>query len=388
MPFAFGHHASLHLSEARSLLEQVSPAAVAAIAYRLAETVRDDGQILVAGNGGSAATAAHFVTDLTNASPRVRARALADNVALLTATANDRGYDRVFSQQIERHGRSGDILVVISGSGNSPNVLAAVRAARERGLFVVGLCGFAGGRLAPLCDLSLVVDASAIQLVEDVHSVVTHAIARTFAADLQGAASGGRRAVFLDRDGVINERRATHVRGWDDFRFLPGALEGLRLLATTDMPIVVVTNQAVVGRDGLPAQAVDLVHARMQAEIEAAGGRIDAIYVCTHDPKASCDCRKPRAGLLLRAAADLGIDLGESVLVGDSGSDVLAARSVGCLPLLVASDPVPDTRRSTDVLCTSDLLAAARLILSRQASALARKEPISDAAQVARTASR
>ena len=169
-------------------------------------------------------------------------------------------------------------------------------------------------------------------------------------------------AVFLDRDGVINARRSDHVKSWSEFRFVPGSLRALRLLADMGERIVVVTNQSVVDRGLLTAEGLASIHARMTQAVRRAGGRIDAVYACPHVPEARCSCRKPGAGLLLRAGDELGIDLGRSVLIGDSPCDVEAARAARCRPILVdgGGAPVPDPR----VPRVSDLLHAVALLLA------------------------
>jgi D-glycero-D-manno-heptose 1,7-bisphosphate phosphatase len=144
-----------------------------------------------------------------------------------------------------------------------------------------------------------------------------------------------RPAVFLDRDGVINHNRPDHVKTWAEFSFLPGALDALRTLAGLDWPVVVISNQAAIGRGLISREAVDEINRRMAAAVRAAAGRIDDVLYCPHRPDEACECRKPQAGLLLAAADRLGLNLGDSFLVGDAESDVLAARAAGCRPVLV-----------------------------------------------------
>lgn len=142
-------------------------------------------------------------------------------------------------------------------------------------------------------------------------------------------------AIFLDRDGVINENRADYVKSWREFTFLPGALPALALLAQMNLPIIVVSNQSAVGRGVMRRRDVDAIHHRMIAGILKAGGRIDAIFYCPHRPEEACTCRKPQPGMLLAAAAQLQLDLTRSVFIGDAETDVQAAQQAGCYPLLV-----------------------------------------------------
>ncbi len=146
-------------------------------------------------------------------------------------------------------------------------------------------------------------------------------------------------ALFLDRDGVINRKLPEdhYVRAWSEFAFLPGALEALAELAERFSPIVIVTNQRGIARGFMTLEDLEAIHSRMLTEIAAAGGRIDAIYVCPHD-RGMCDCRKPLPGLFLQARRDRPeIDFAESVMVGDSLSDLLPAFELGMHPVLVAN---------------------------------------------------
>lgn len=142
-------------------------------------------------------------------------------------------------------------------------------------------------------------------------------------------------AVFLDRDGVINRDRRDYVKSWEEFEFLPGVPEAFRLLAPGPHRIVVVSNQSAIGRGLVSREAVDEIHARMIEAVRAGGGRIDAVYYCPHLPEADCPCRKPRPGLLLRAARELGIDLPGSWLIGDDVRDLESAVAAGVRPVLV-----------------------------------------------------
>jgi D-glycero-D-manno-heptose 1,7-bisphosphate phosphatase len=140
----------------------------------------------------------------------------------------------------------------------------------------------------------------------------------------------GTRAIFLDRDGVICENRSDHVKSWDEFRFLPGAKNSLAALSRLGLPIVVITNQAIVGRGMVSSKVVDEIHQRMVAEVEAHGGRIDQVVYCPHRPDDRCACRKPEPGMLLQVADQMGIDLSQSYLVGDAATDLMAGQRVGC----------------------------------------------------------
>ena len=143
------------------------------------------------------------------------------------------------------------------------------------------------------------------------------------------------RAVFADRDGVICHNRPDYVKSWGEFVFYERAPESLARLAQLDMPIVIITNQSAINRGLVPLETVEEIHRRMLAEVKMAGGRIDGVYYCPHRPDEGCDCRKPRAGLLRRAAAEMDIDLNGSYLIGDAWSDIKAGLDTGCTSILV-----------------------------------------------------
>jgi len=138
-------------------------------------------QIIVFGNGGSASTASHFVCDLakgifTGGGPRIKALSLNDCIPLMTAWANDEGYDRVFVEPLANYLEEGDLVIGISASGNSPNVLRAIEYANSRGAVTVGLGGKGGGKLAELAQLSIVVKSDSYEEVEDIHMIIAHMV--------------------------------------------------------------------------------------------------------------------------------------------------------------------------------------------------------------------
>ena len=147
-------------------------------------------------------------------------------------------------------------------------------------------------------------------------------------------------AAFLDRDGVINSKatNGTYVTSWSDFVFLPGVADALKALRQAGMRLIVVTNQRGVALGAMSADDLAAIHGRMEAALSDAGAPLDAVFVCPHD-KGTCSCRKPGIGLFLQARDRFpDIDFDESVLVGDSLSDLVAGHRVGCRLFLVG-DP-------------------------------------------------
>jgi D-sedoheptulose 7-phosphate isomerase len=168
-----------YLSDVSRLVAELPVEWIERNVERLLQAYRDGKQLLVLGNGGSAATASHLVNDFQKCiylagNRTFRALALTDSVPLITAWANDTAYENVFAEQVRTWAQPGDLVLAISGSGNSPNVLQAVRVARECGAFTIGLTGFRGGRLKDLADDCLIVPCDNMQRIEDIHMVVGH----------------------------------------------------------------------------------------------------------------------------------------------------------------------------------------------------------------------
>jgi D-glycero-D-manno-heptose 1,7-bisphosphate phosphatase len=150
-----------------------------------------------------------------------------------------------------------------------------------------------------------------------------------------------RKAVFLDRDGTLNVDTAYPSR-YEQIAIYPESFEAVKKLNRAGLLAVVVTNQSAVGRGLLTEDDLNDIHARLSASFASHDARLDAIYVCPHyvlsaDPRyrKECDCRKPSPGLALRAAADLGIDLGSSYMIGDKAEDIIFGMNIGAVPVLV-----------------------------------------------------
>jgi D-sedoheptulose 7-phosphate isomerase len=171
------------------LLEE-SIDAISKAAQQLKITIRKRGKILICGNGGSAADAQHIAAELvvrlktTSNRPAIAAQSLTVDPSILTASANDYGFDFVFSRQIEALGNHGDTLIAISTSGNSANVVEAANMAHEKGLYVIGLLGADGGRLAMLVDLPIFVPAQDTARIQEAHILIGHILCDILESEL------------------------------------------------------------------------------------------------------------------------------------------------------------------------------------------------------------
>ncbi len=182
------------------------------------------------------------------------------------------------------------------------------------------------------------------------------------------------KTVFLDRDGVINRNRdSDYVKSWSEFEFLPNSLEAIRLLTHAGYQLITVTNQACINKGILSLKMLNEIHCKMLAEIEGAGGRIHAVYYCPHRDDENCTCRKPKPGMLLRAASQHEIDIDNTYLIGDSNSDIQAGNEFGVCPLLVLTGNGHKSSLTNDVGAASpmqpqrvfaDIYAAAEWIVS------------------------
>ncbi|MBI2524913.1 MAG: HAD family hydrolase [Candidatus Rokubacteria bacterium] len=150
-----------------------------------------------------------------------------------------------------------------------------------------------------------------------------------------------RSAVFMDRDGCLTEEMG-YVNHVSRIRLLPRTAQAVRRLNHAGVPAVMVTNQSGIARGYFSEEILHAANAEMLSQLAALGGHLDGLYICTHHPeegeppyRADCDCRKPRPGLLLRAASDLDLDLAASVVIGDKISDVGVAHAVGAAGVLV-----------------------------------------------------
>jgi D-sedoheptulose 7-phosphate isomerase len=200
-----------YVNQVKETLDRVPWSRVEQVVDILYAAWRHGRQVYVMGNGGSASTASHMACDLGKntalpGTPRLRVMSLNDNMATFSAHSNDNGYEHVFAEQLANFLRAGDVVIAISASGNSPNVLNAVKYGREHGATTIGLSGYAGGALAQLVDLSVVVPSHNIEQIEDIHLMLEHMITVALRRALREPEAVGHVVALNGSNGAVLHR--------------------------------------------------------------------------------------------------------------------------------------------------------------------------------------
>jgi|TARA_B110000263_G_C15283322_1_gene499481 D-glycero-D-manno-heptose 1,7-bisphosphate phosphatase len=149
--------------------------------------------------------------------------------------------------------------------------------------------------------------------------------------------SKARKAVFLDRDGVINRNLNKYVLSIESVQLIPRSLQAIANLAKSEYAVVIVTNQSAIGRGLITEEIAQNINSFILEKIQSANGIIDGIYLCPHHPKIHCVCRKPNPGMLIQAAAELNLDLENSWLIGDAITDIQASIAANVKPIMVGT---------------------------------------------------
>lgn len=184
-----------------------------------------------------------------------------------------------------------------------------------------------------------------------------------------------KRAVFLDRDGVVNKEKNC-VRSWAEFEFVPGIVEGVRRLNEAGFLVVIVTNQSGISRGLYTHEDVREIHEKMQKTLKENGAHIDDIFYCPHYIEDNCDCRKPKPRMILEAARKHNIDLKESWVIGDSERDIEAGRRAGCNTILLQGQEKEQIKLRSKLPdhIAADLLEAAKWIVEQDRNDISRAD--------------
>jgi len=180
------------------------------------------------------------------------------------------------------------------------------------------------------------------------------------------------KTVFLDRDGVINRDSSAYIKSWEEFEFIPGSLDAIKLLTDEMFTIIIITNQSIVNRGMATKNDLEQIFLNMKDAITRKGGKITDIFYCPHTPDENCSCRKPAPGMVFTAQKKYNIDLSRSCFVGDSEKDMECAKRAGCgCSVLVRTGSGPEavtalanTGSAPDYVA-DDLLQAAKIIVTR-----------------------
>ena len=179
----------------------------------------------------------------------------------------------------------------------------------------------------------------------------------------------------MDRDGVINKKapEGDYVKGWDEFEFLPGAKKAIRKLNENGFLVIIVSNQRGIARGFMTEEDLKEIHRKMKEELAEVRAVIDGIYYCPHDLDDHCNCRKPKPGLLLKAAREHDIDLGRSWMVGDHESDIEAGKRAGCKAILIcrSNNTINDSKGVEPDLVVQDLMEAVNKLLDTLSGGIA-----------------
>jgi D-sedoheptulose 7-phosphate isomerase len=342
----------LFLAEAAQILAALDVSRIEQAATMLAELRSSGGRLFILGVGGSAANASHAVNDFRKIAG-IEAYAPTDNVAELTARVNDEGWATVFENWLKTSRlQQRDLVLVFSVGGGdlernvSPNLVAALQFAKSVDARIIGIVGRDGGHTAKVADVCILiptVTASRVTPhVEAFQAVVWHLLVSHPAVQVEPTkwestfpTAELQRAVFLDRDGVLNrailkDGRPLPPATADEFELASDAQSALESLKAKGFKLLVVTNQPDVARGTSTRQAVEGIHRRLADSVP-----VDDIFVCYHTDSDGCACRKPKPGLLLEAARRHQIDLYASFMVGDRWRDIEAGQNAGCQTILI-----------------------------------------------------
>jgi len=369
------------LAEVRDIASKLDRDAIEKVASALASIRDRQGRLFILGVGGSAANASHAVNDFRKIAG-LEAYAPTDNVSELTARTNDEGWSTVFESwlRVSRLQSRDGILVLSVGGGSlerqvSPNLVAALEYAKAVGATTLGIVGRDGGHTAKVADACVLIPtvntahitphAEAFQAVVW-HLLVTHPALKSSETrweSLPGAAPV-RRAVFLDRDGVliravIRDGKPYSPASVAELELVPNAAEALQRLKQEGFLLLVVTNQPDVARGIQQASVIEEMHGILKQRLP-----LDDILACYHDDSDGCDCRKPEPGLLLRAAAKHGVTLSASYMVGDRWRDIDAGAAAGARTVWIDHQYAERGPLSPPTARVSSVAEAAEWILS------------------------
>lgn len=320
------------LKRSAETISKIDPAQIRRAADILIECFRNGGQAIFMGNGGSSADAQHIAAEFSGRYMLERpalAGVCLSNIAPVTAIGNDYCYDLVFKRQIEAICRKGDVVIGMSTSGNSKNVVLAMEAAKERGAVTMSFTGD-GGKLREIVDCAVVIPSKETPRIQEGYLCACHTMCGIVEREMFG-----QRAVFIDRDDTI-AKDVPYCSDPDLFNLFEGVPQAVKRLNDAGYLVIVITNQSGIGRGYFDEETLGRIHAKLREKVAEAGGHIDDIFYCPHTPDDHCSCRKPEIGMGMAAMMKHGIDPSRSYMVGDHDKDMEFGRRMGCKGIKVS----------------------------------------------------
>lgn len=308
---------------------------------------KTNGKVILCGNGGFAAVSEHVAAELMGKISIKRqplpAISLTTDSSVLTCIANDFGFEKVFSRQIEAIGKKNDVLIALSASGNSKNILEALSISRIKGIMSFLISGEGprneavelGANIIPIPseDTDIIQDVAMCvlhQVCKDVESRICSKSANQWNDIINIAKSQNLQTLILDRDGTLNELVPNnYVVTPSQLKICKGFLDNAKVIAETFKHIFIVSNQSCIGKGICSADAIEAVNQALVSSISERRGRVDKIYICPDSDSTSCN-RKPNIGMAKQILQDFpSVCFANTIVVGDSFSDELFAQRIG-----------------------------------------------------------
>jgi len=309
------------------------------VAQLCVEAINKGNKVMFCGNGGSAADSQHLAAELVGRykinRPALNSIALTTDTSILTAVGNDFGYDTIFERQVEGLGKSGDVLVGLSTSGNSKNVLLAMAKAKAMGIKTVAMTGAKGGKMKDDADFAINVPSDTTNHIQEMHIAVGHIICGI----IEKECAPKVKALFLDRDGTVNVDYG-YTYELEKFAFVDGIVDLCKKAQGKGYKLIVITNQSGVERGYYTIEQMDSFNKKMVEEFKKQGVEITDVYCC---PYLDHPDRKPLPGMFLKARDRYNIDMEKSIAIGDKERDIVSAFNAGVKTGYLLSDKSVDS---------------------------------------------
>lgn len=308
----------------------------------LIKTIEHGNRIWLFGNGGSFTIASHFAEDLSGNSRSSGLlwpiSILGAQQALFTANCNDNAFEDGIAIEIKTFGRAGDLFLALSTSGQSQNIVKALMESTRRGLktYLLTSKNYVGNFDK---DINVITVGEGHDIDIELEFAIYLSSVVKYILTIYYTSEGKRKAIFVDRDGTLIPE-TVNGRQLHPENLLPGIPEMLRKLKRKGFLLILVSNQSIIGRKEISIDEHWFIHKRLEQSLYSEGIYLNDYYYCPHDKTEKCVCRKPKPGLLLKAAKEWNIDLNSSYVIGNQESDIEAGKSIGCGHFLLKYDEI------------------------------------------------